>query len=157
METYDDFYRKKRKENLKFAVALALIFVSVFIALILLATCARADDIVAVTIAAEACGEGETGMQAVANTIQNRANSRNKTPEQIVTQKNQYYGATAANRHKLYSQCKAVADRLSKNIASLPDITGGAEYFLLPTEPVRRWHGDKTVKIGRHTFYKEAK
>lgn len=115
------------------------------------------NDIVAVTIAAEACSEGERGMQAVANTIRNRAVSRGMSARAVVTERNQYYGATAKNRLILYGQCRAIADKLSKNINTIADITGGAEYFLLPGERVRAWHGKRTVTIGKHTFYKEAK
>lgn len=157
MNLFDDFYKRKKEENIRFCLFAAMIALAIVIMLSVFAVTVKADEnIVAITIAAEACSEGEVGMQAVANTIKNRAIARRKTPAQIVTQKNQYYGATASNRHKLYAQCKATADRLAREIMTLPDVTGGAQYFLLPKEPVRKWHGAKTVKIGRHTFYKEA-
>lgn len=46
METYDDFYIQKRKENLKFAAGLAAIFVAIVIALALLAVKAQADVVI---------------------------------------------------------------------------------------------------------------
>ena len=113
---------------------------------------------IAKTIAAEAAGEGRIGMHAVTNTIGNRSASRKKPPIDIISQKNQYYGYTAKNRDKLYEQVKDIADDLAKKLLSgeLEDITGGAEYFLQDDEPVRSWHGKKTIKIGNHTFYTEA-
>lgn len=117
---------------------------------------AVASDTVAVVLAAEACGEGEQGMRAVAGTILNRSLRRGISIERVVSEKNQYYGYTASNRHRLYAQCKGVADRVAAELkaGTLKDITGGAEYFLLPGEKIRSWHGKRTVKIGAHTFYK---
>lgn len=115
---------------------------------------AEETRILAETIAAEACSEGYEGLQAVANVIRNRAISQNKTPYQIITAKNQFYGYTNKNRTKIYKGCKKTADYLAENIMNLPDITGGAEYFLLPSEKIRAWHGEKTVTIKKHTFYK---
>jgi len=121
------------------------------------AGCIGECRIVAAVIAAEACGEGEIGMRAVAHTIQNRAREWRKTPYQIVTAKNQYYGYTATNRDRLYAQCQQTADRLAMGIYTQTnghDITEGALYFLLPGERVRAWHGEKTVTIKKHTFYR---
>jgi spore germination cell wall hydrolase CwlJ-like protein len=118
---------------------------------------ARAE--LARVIAAEGASEGEKGMRAIASTIMNRSNSSGKTPLDIVTAKNQYYGYTAPNKEKLYGQVKDIADAIANDLIEgrLEDITNGAEYFLLPNEKVRSWHGDRTKTIGKHTFYKEAK
>lgn len=121
---------------------------------------ARAEsnlEIVASVIAAEACGEGEKGMHAVGSTILNRSKSRRISPARVVQQRNQYFGWTAGNRARLYAQCRDVANRIAAQVlaGTLVDVTNGSEYFLLPGEPVRRWHGEKTVTIGAHTFYKE--
>lgn len=110
---------------------------------------------VAKVISAEACSEGKIGMWAVANTIANRSRTWNKTPYEIVTQKNQYYGYTNPNKEEIYLGCKRIANELSKHIMQLKDITNGAMYYLLPNERLRKWHGEKTVVIGKHTFYKE--
>lgn len=114
---------------------------------------------IARVLAAEGASEGRQGMIAIANTIGNRAKDSNKTPLDVVTQKNQYYGYTAPNKEKLYKQVQKEADMIANDLVEgkLVDITGGAKYFLLPKEKVRSWHGDKTVNIGKHTFYKEAK
>lgn len=114
---------------------------------------------VAKVLAAEGASEGEEGMRAIASTIMNRMAGTNKNALDIVSQKNQYYGYTAENKDKLYKQVKDTADKVARDLVEgkLKDNTGGAKYFLLPKEKVRSWHGDKTVNIGKHTFYKEAK
>jgi len=108
----------------------------------------RAKLEIAKVLAAEGASEGEKGMVAIANTIANRAKSRGKTPLDIVTAKNQYYGYTAPNKEKLYAQVKERADRIANDLVEgrLEDTTNGAEYFLLPNEKVRTWHGEKTIK-----------
>ena len=116
--------------------------------------CWAETQIIAEVIAAEAGGEGERGMLAVACVIANRARAQHKTPYQIVTAKNQFYGLTAKNRIKLYHQVKLIADRLTKDIMRLPDITGGALYFRTEQERLFPWCKNRTVKIGNHIFYK---
>ena len=115
---------------------------------------------IAETLAAEAGGEGYHGMQAVANVIAARARQQHKTPYQIVSQRNQFFGFTSKNRRKLYLQVKKSADYLATNIMSLPDITGGATCF----ENIRafgkpQWTKKmiRTVTIKNHTFYKERR
>jgi len=133
-------------------------FFTVLVALCVFLTCvpskASEGNVVAKVIAAEACGEGSIGMQAVANTIANRSRLWNKTPYEVVTQKNQYFGYTAKNRDFLYTQCQEEADRVAMALKSLPDITAGALYFLTPRERRRSWHSVKTVQIKNHIFYK---
>ena len=136
------------------AIAAATLIVAV-----LAASLARAENqeqIIAEVIAAEAGGEGERGLLAVACVIANRARAQGKTPYQIVTAKNQFYGLTAKNRIKLYHQVKLIADRLARDIMRLPDITGGALYFRTEKERLFPWTKpeNKTVKIGNHIFYK---
>lgn len=111
-------------------------------------------QIVAETIGAEACNQGLEGLTAVGNVIANRARRLNKTPYEVVTAKNQFFGYTNKRRHQIYMTCKDKADNVAKNLMTLPDLTGGSEFFLLPNEPVRRWHGEFTVKIGAHRFYR---
>jgi N-acetylmuramoyl-L-alanine amidase len=111
---------------------------------------------VAKTIAAEAAGEGEKGMMAVANVINNRSISKGKSPSEIISEKNQFYGATAKNRDELYREVKPTADKMVEMMyqKKLVDNTGGAEYFRQPTEKIRKWHGEQTVQIGNHIFHK---
>ncbi len=112
---------------------------------------------VAKTIAAEAAGEGEQGMIAVANVMENRSIKKGKTPFEIINEKNQFYGTTAKNREELYRQVKPIADKIVEQMyqKKLKDTTGGAEYFRQPKEKVMKWHGDETVRIGNHIFHKE--
>ena len=146
-------------EHMRFCGMIAAIFTIVILLVCLFCATAGATetDIVAAVIAAEACGEGEIGMAGVASVIKNRAIKWHKTPHQIVTQKNQFYGLTAKNRDRLYSQCKSTADRLADNIMRIEDITGGAIFFRQPTEKIQKWHGTETVRIGGHIFHKDKK
>lgn len=114
---------------------------------------------IASVIAAEAACQGKIGMQAVGAVIQNRAESRKISPDAVIKQRNQFYGWTASNRTRLYAQVKNIADEIAQQVidGTLEDVTGGAEYFLLPGERVRAWHGEKTVTLGEHTFYRERK
>jgi spore germination cell wall hydrolase CwlJ-like protein len=109
------------------------------------------------TLAAEAAGEGEEGMLAVINVINNRSVKKGKTPFEIINEKNQFYGTTAKNRERLYQEVKPLADKLVEMLYNkqLKDNTGGAEYFRQPKESIRKWHGQETVKIGNHIFHKE--
>jgi spore germination cell wall hydrolase CwlJ-like protein len=110
---------------------------------------------VAITIAAEACTDGRIGMHAVANTIANRAKRMKKTPYQVITQKNQYYGYTSPTRMNSYKgSCKKIAKGLAANIMNLRDITNGSEFNRQPKERVRRWHGKQMVRIGSHYFHR---
>ena len=129
--------------------------------LLLLIGCqsAFADDfqIIASVIAAEACSEGQVGMDLIAEVISNRAKKWHKTPLEVVTAKNQFYGYTAPNRPKLYAQCQLKADRAATEVftGETGQITGGAIYYLLPGEPLRSWHGKKIITYKKHSFYKE--
>jgi len=119
------------------------------------------DDIriVAEVIAAEACGEGYKGMYGVGSVISNRSKQWGKTAVQIVTAKNQFYGYSAKNKHKLFQQCKGDALRIANLVSrgKIEDITQGALYFRQPSEPTYSWHGEPTVRIGNHIFHKEKK
>ena len=114
---------------------------------------------VAKVLAAEAANQGVSGMVAVANTIGNRAKSRNKTPFEVVSEKNQYFGYTNENKEKIFAEVENEALDVARRLyeGKLKDTTSGAEYFLLPKEKIQKWHGDRTVRIGDHTFYKEKK
>jgi spore germination cell wall hydrolase CwlJ-like protein len=112
---------------------------------------------VAKTIAAEAASEGEEGMLAVANVINNRAVKKGKTPYEIITAKNQFYGTTASNRDRLYKEVQPIVDKLAQMLYNkqLKDNTNGAEYFRQPKESIRKWHGEETIRMGNHIFHKE--
>lgn len=114
-------------------------------------------ETIARVIAAEACGEGEKGMELVAQVINNRSKDWNKTPFRVVTAKNQFYGITASNSHKLYAQCHSTANRLAESILTGQlghDLTNGALYFRQPKEAVYSWHKTETLRFKNHIFYK---
>lgn len=109
---------------------------------------------VAVTIAAEAGGEGYYGMFLVANTIANRARLYKKTPYQIISAKNQYYGFTAVNRYKNYEAVRSLANDLAVQIMKLPDFSEGALYFRNLKEPRFKWCKVETARYKNHIFYR---
>jgi len=131
------------------ALVLILIFLSV-------PKTEGAENIIAQVIAAEAGGEGYEGMYAVACVIQNRMQLFGMTAEEVVTQKNQFFGYTAKNRHANYLAVKHVADALAERIGTLRDITGGALHFEnIKTFGVPAWAKSKKVLavVGSHTFF----
>lgn len=112
------------------------------------------DEVVASVIASEACGEKYVGMYAISNVIANRSKKYNRNPYEIVTAKNQFYGYTSKNREKLYLECKEYSDYLVANLMKLDDITDNALFFRKINEKKRSWHLIRTIKIGKHIFYK---
>ena len=113
---------------------------------------------VAKTLAAETASEGEVGMRAGASVIYNRSVKKGKTPFEIITDtKSPFYGTTNKNRDKLYQQVKPTVDKIVDEIyqGKFKDTVGGAEYIRQPTEKIRKWHGEETVRIGNHIFHKE--
>ena len=112
------------------------------------------QEVVASTICAEAVGEGDIGLYAVSNTIANRSKQRDKTPYEVVTQKNQYFGYTAENRYELYMQNKQYCDYLAENLLELDDITNGALFFRREEEEKKSWHEVFCIKLFNHLFYK---
>ena len=109
---------------------------------------------IAKTISMEACSEGYTGMYAVSNVIKNRSIKYNKTPFDIVSQKNQFVGYTHKNRDKRFKECEKDSLILSTNIMELKDITYNALYFKTKNEKKQKWHNVKTITIKNHEFWK---
>lgn len=118
-------------------------------------------DLVAATIVLEAGGEGEMGMLAVANVIQNRSVLRNLSYEKVVTQPKQFSAMNSGRYRWLVSKAKrssawSYAYSLARKMESgmLDDVTGGADHYhadwMLP-----RWASSmrQTVAIGGHVFY----
>jgi spore germination cell wall hydrolase CwlJ-like protein len=111
-------------------------------------------ETIAMVIAAEACGEGEIGMRLVAEVIRNRAKNGNYL--KVVTAKNQFYGYTAKNRHKLYKSVKAQADKIVDDMyaGKLGNKTNGALYFRRPDERMFPWCKVETIRHKKHIFYR---
>lgn len=130
-------------------------------AIILLITCctlSAADHTVALTILAEARGEGLRGMAAVACVIAQRAKERCITPKEVCLQRKQfscwnsgkdlsYLLDTPQAKHALYFE---------KHIDKMKqEVTGGANhYHATYVKPYWADESKKTVQIGNHIFYK---
>ena len=131
------------------------------------------DLIVAATLWGEARGEKEIGMQAVANVIRNRAESKGITPKEVVLKPKQFSvwnttdTDTELNRinllykknpdtkdSKLWDTAKQITLQYVKNKGT--DNTKGAEFYHT-TSIKPNWNWDKLAKtttIGNHIFYK---
>jgi len=142
---------------MKYLLILFFLFPSIVFA-------ATEKQIVAAVIICEAGGEGEKGMQAVANVISNRA-AKGKTPLKVVTQKHQFECITKnlndlenfvnkASKHPKWSQALNLSEKIANK--SLVDITGGSTHFH-NTSMTPYWAKkiQFKVKIGGHLFYKE--
>lgn len=119
------------------------------------------DHIVALTILAEARGEGEDGMAAVACVISQRANERGMTPEAVCLQRKQFScwnGKTVDDLATLLdcSQAK-YALWLEKNINKLNRANiGNANHYHANYIKAPYWARGQTpvAIIGRHLFYR---
>ncbi len=112
-------------------------------------------ETIAMVIAAESAGEGVKGMELVAEVVRNRA-GKSKNYLKVVTAKNQFYGYTAKNRHKLYKSVKAQADKIVDDMyaGKLGNKTDGALYFRRPDEPMFKWCKVRTFAYKSHVFYR---
>lgn len=119
--------------------------------------------IVAEVIAGEAVGEGNIGLHAVASVISNRARIKNKTPEQIVTQKSQFSAYNAqkrSTRRKHYRKVKKIADKLERQVKTgkFNSIVGNATHFYNPKiypnyTPYWIKEAEYITTLGNHDFY----
>ena len=121
----------------------------------------RETKIIAITILAEARGEGEAGMYAVAAVIAQRAFERKRTPSAVCLKKWQFScwnGKTLKNLEHLLKVPQAdYALALAKNIKLLSrDFVGYANHYHNNKIKLPYWaKGEKPVKtIGNHIFYK---
>lgn len=129
--------------------------------LALLVTTQLNAGIVALTLLAEARGEGKDGMAAVACVISQRAKNRSMTPEAVCLQKWQFScwnGKTEADLAHLYhSKMAPWALYLERNILRMNrEKIGFADHYYSTIIKTPYWaRGEKPVaKIGRHIFFK---
>ena len=125
-------------------------------------TTTNAEKIIAITILAEARGEGEKGMYAVAAVIAQRANERKITPSQVCLQRLQFSCWNGKQlkdlEHLLKVPQAKYALLLARNASLLSrDYVGYANHYhatWMKKKPY--WaKGQKPVKtIGQHAFYK---
>ncbi len=113
------------------------------------------------TIAAEAAGEGETGMIAVGNVIRNRAERRGKGLADVVREPKQFTGYEAPGEGALkilqdpdqLAKIDSIIDRMASG--ELPDITDGADHYHAKTvSPSWANQMPKTTEVGQHLFYR---
>ena len=122
----------------------------------------RETKIIAITILAEARGEGEAGMYAVAAVIAQRAFERKRTPSAVCLKKWQFSCWNGKRLKDLEHLLKVPQARyalaLARNIKLLSrDYVGFANHYhatWMKKKPY--WtKGEKPVKvIGKHAFYK---
>lgn len=116
------------------------------------------------TILAEAAGEDEEGMVAVASTIVNRSRRRHLTPEQVVNQPNQFTGRWRTDLDRFVarqpSETVQMAERAWQRAQHHP--IPGIDHYLtndLARSPSRPgWAasmGGQRI-IGHHTFFDSA-
>ncbi len=121
----------------------------------------RETKIIAITILAEARGEGEAGMYAVAAVIAQRAFERKRTPSAVCLKKWQFSCWNGKRLKDLEHLLKVPQARyalaLARNIKLLSrDYVGYANHYHNNKIKLPYWaKGEKPVKtIGNHIFYK---
>lgn len=122
----------------------------------------KAQEAVAAVLILEAGGEGQRGMQAVLNVIDNRARATHASRVTVIAKPKQFSclnnrSLTSAIRlAKKHPQWDAAVRLVSAR--SVPDITGGA-LFYHEKRISPNWASSKrlTVAVGGHLFYSAAK
>ena len=121
----------------------------------------KAEKIVAITILAEARGEGTKGMYAVAAVIAQRANERKLTPSQVCLQRLQFSCRNSKSvkdlEHLLKVPQAKYALLLARNVSLLSrEYVGFANHYHNNKIKTPYWaKGKRPVKvIGNHLFYK---
>jgi len=124
-------------------------------------TLTRETKIIAITILAEARGEGQGGMYAVGAVIAQRAFERKRTPTEVCLKKWQFSCWNGKQLKDLEYLLKVpqgkYAIALAKNIKLLSrDFVGYANHYHNNKIKLPYWaKGEKPVKtIGNHIFYK---
>ena len=142
-------------------LALPVIFCSVFAHTHNNAQLTRETKIIAITILAEARGEGQGGMYAVAAVIAQRAFERKRTPTEVCLKKWQFSCWNGKQLKDLEHLLKVPQGKyalaLAKNIKLLSrDFVGFANHYHNNKIKLPYWaKGQKPVKtIGNHIFYK---
>lgn len=129
---------------------------------------AQADPIAINTLLLEARGEGQKGMQAVAEVIRTRSAERHLTFEQVCFQRLQFScwnnKATAwktlasLEKRKDYAELYRKAKQAWEDSATSNITSGSNLYHADYVHPDWDWSKAKRkVKIGQHIFYKEKR
>ena len=124
-------------------------------------SCQLNAGVVALTLLAEARGEGNDGMAAVACVINQRAINRGISAEAVCLQRKQFScwnGKTEADLEHLYASKMAPwALYLERNIDKMNrKKIGNADHYYADYIRAPYWAKNKqpVAKIGRHIFYK---
>tara|TARA_Y100000310_G_C20318889_1_gene639774 strand:+ start:120 stop:560 length:441 start_codon:yes stop_codon:yes gene_type:complete len=117
-----------------------------------------AEKTVALTILAEARGEGKAGMYAVACVIQQRSINRSLTPAQVCKQRKQFscWNSKKDLSYLLKTSQATYATLLAKNIIGLDlSYTNNADHYCTLKTHNYWTKKNKIIKIiGNHKFYK---
>ena len=116
------------------------------------------DDIVVATIILEAGGEYHVGaLEGVYEVIINRSKKRKMTPAQVCLQRKQFSCWNSGNIEQLMTKAKehprwVIAQNI---LGKETNYTNGADHYHADyVSPYWKDSMTKTVKIGRHIFYK---
>ncbi len=146
MKTFEEYDNQKKKERLLFASGLALLFLALLLAFVVLAASVEAGEIpeeLAVScILGEARGESYTGMLAVAEAMRNRGRIKGVDG----------CGYKAIDKDPIQQAFKAWEESKTSNTVGKAD-HWHADYIT----PWWAKYGTRTAKIGKHIFYKEVK
>ncbi|YP_010115339.1 DarB-like antirestriction [Sinorhizobium phage PBC5] len=112
------------------------------------------------TVIAEAAGEGDEGMAAVASVIKNRAGVRGKSAAEVVREPDQFTGyrkpGDAARQAMQDPEMRRRAEAVVASVFSgeRPDTTGGADhYHATSVSPDWASKMPRTTRVGNHLFY----
>lgn len=122
------------------------------------------QQIVMLTILAEASGEGKNGMMAVASVIKTRSKNRNLSYPKVCLDKSQFSCWNGKTREDLAKKwMKSPNARFALDIAQnmdiLPDdmIFGADHYHTLDVNPYWKDPSKEVLVLGNHIFYKLKK
>ncbi len=122
------------------------------------AFCADSTQLLlAKTIAGEAYGDGNKGMELVAMVVINRSKAYKKTIREAIVQRGAFYGLKSGLYDKLTMKQKAEVNKIALRALNgeLVDVTSGALFFINPAhEKPFKWCKVMTYKYKNHVFYK---
>ena len=111
-------------------------------------------DAIALTIVAEAGGEGEIGMSLVADVIHTRMIRRRLTAYEVVSQKNQFVGFMKGDRtHRQYPYAVMLAEMLTSGLDPMPNFSFD-QFRAFEKSPVPSWAVNATI-YKNHIFFNE--
>jgi len=111
-------------------------------------------DAIALTIVAEAGGEGEIGMSLVADVIHTRMIRRRLTAYEVVAQPKQFVGFMKGDRtHRQYPYAVMLAEMLTSGLDPMPNFSFD-QFRAFEKSPIPSWAIGATV-YKNHVFFNE--